>query len=61
MGYKGSQFYRVSKDYMIQGGDFLNNDGTANMCIYGGETFDCENFSLKHDKPGLISVSSSDF
>lgn len=60
LSYKGCRFHRIIPSRVIQGGDITKGDGSGGVSIYGQDsdgTFGDENFKLKHDRPGLISMA----
>lgn len=68
--YKGSQFFRVVPEFMCQGGDITNGDGTggesslhfdSNLRDESGKIqteFRDENFRIKHSEAGLLAMSN---
>jgi len=58
MHYKNCIFHRIIPDFMCQSGDYNKNNGTCGESIYGSN-FKDENFDLKHDRPGLLSMANS--
>eukprot|EP00826_Nyctotherus_ovalis_P057762 TRINITY_DN7905_c0_g1_i3.p1 TRINITY_DN7905_c0_g1~~TRINITY_DN7905_c0_g1_i3.p1 ORF type:complete len:172 (+),score=27.24 TRINITY_DN7905_c0_g1_i3:128-643(+) len=58
LSYRGSFIHRIIPDFLFQGGDIVSYDGRGSASIYG-ERFPDENFSLKHQNDGVLSMANN--
>jgi peptidyl-prolyl isomerase H (cyclophilin H) len=58
LGYKNTIFTRLINNMFVQGGDFINFDGTGETSIYNNEIFEDEGFFFNHSQIGFLSMAN---
>lgn len=56
---RNTPFHRIVSGYWCQGGDVTKFNGSGGASIYG-ESFENENYNLRHAGPGILSIYSED-
>lgn len=56
--YVGTYFHRIIPDFMVQGGD-LEKNSMPNAVLDRVDSFEDENFELKHVGPGILSMANA--
>ncbi|KAK2587747.1 hypothetical protein KPH14_003855 [Odynerus spinipes] len=59
LSYRDTPFHRIVPGYWCQGGDVTKFNGIGGTSIYG-DSFQDENFNLRHAGPGVLSMYKSD-
>ena len=54
--YMGTKVHYIMPSMFIQTGDYVSGDGSGGRSIYRGGQFPDENFDLKHDSEGILSM-----
>ena len=57
--FKGSKFHRIMPEFMAQGGDITTENGEGGESIYDSGKFADEDFSLKHNERGDLSMANT--
>jgi len=56
--YKSNAFHHILPGHAAQAGDIVSGDGRGGYSTYG-PVFPDENFNVRHDRPGVVSMSNS--
>ncbi|KAK6460705.1 peptidyl-prolyl cis-trans isomerase [Scheffersomyces coipomensis] len=58
-GYKDCKIHRIVENYVLQTGDFEKKNGSGGYSIFNTPLFDDENFDIKHNKKGRVSMTNN--